>query len=175
MTRLAPVLLAALAASAFAQLRSVELRFEGVNCAPCLESLPARIQRMRGVESARVDAEKGLLTIKLAEANRIRLEQIRDTVEQDGTKARAATVALAGELAEAAPGSGRWLLKLPNGAGTFTLSFDGATPSAQYGAKAGRAIVTGTIAPLKPDPPGSPLTIVPSSIEPVDTGAAAGA
>lgn len=170
--RLLPLLLlpAALltASPALAQLRSVELKFEGVNCAPCVESLPARIQRMRGVESASVDAAKGLLTIKFAPQNRVRLEQIRDTVQQDGTKAARALITAAGTLAEDSPGSGKWQLKLPNNAGSYLISLDGAPPSAQYSGKPGRATVSGVVNTLNPEPAGSPLTLVPSSIEPVE-------
>lgn len=159
------LLLLSTALPAMAQLRSVELKFEGVNCAPCLESLPARIQRMRGVESASVDPAKGLLTVKLAASNRVRLEQIRDTVEQDGTKAIQATVSVAGQLSEESPNSGKWRLQLPGNAGAFLISFDGAPPSAQYSGKAGPAAVTGAIGTLRPEPAGSPLTIVPALIE----------
>ena len=78
------VLFFVLAASCPAQFRTVEMTFQGVGCASCLESLPSRVQRLRGVESATVDAKAGVLTVKLAEQNRVRVEQIRDFVEQDG-------------------------------------------------------------------------------------------
>jgi copper chaperone CopZ len=138
-----------------AQLRSVDLSFEGIECASCVESLPARIQRLRGVESAKVDAAKQILAVRLAAENRVRIEQIRDAVEQDGTKTREATVTIQGTLVE---DGNRWLLKVPNGS-SFEISLDGAPPSAQYSLKAGRATVTGVIKNLRV------LSITPTSIE----------
>lgn len=92
---LALVLMAA--APAPAQWRRIELRFDGVGCASCMESMPARVKRLRGVETAVVDAGMGVLTVTLAPANRVRLEQIRDFIEQDGTKAISARVEVRGE------------------------------------------------------------------------------
>jgi copper chaperone CopZ len=138
-----------------AQLRSVDLSFEGIECASCVESLPARIQRLRGVESAKVDAANQILAVRLAAENRVRLEQIRDAVEQDGTKTRQATVTIQGTLVEE---GNRWLLRVPNGS-SFEISLDGALPSAQYSLKAGRATVSGVIKNLRV------LSITPTSIE----------
>ena len=156
-----PLLLLAVAPAASAQLRTLELAFTGIECASCLESLPARIQRLRGVENAKVDAAKQILSVRFAAANRIRIEQIRDAVEQDGTKTRQATVSLAGTLAENAGG---WTLQLPNNGSRFDLSLDGAAPSVQYALKAGPALVSGVIANLRPS--SGVLAISPSAIEP---------
>lgn len=92
------ILLLALALPAAAQFTKIEIKFEGIGCASCIESLPARMQRMRGVTEATIDAKAGLLSLKLAPDNRIRLEQVRDAVEQDGTKARSARVTVRGEV-----------------------------------------------------------------------------
>ncbi len=151
------------AAPLAAQLRSVDLTFEGVNCASCVESLPARIQRMRGVESATVDAAKGILSVKLAAENRVRLEQIRDAIEQDGTKARQASISAKGTLVEQA---GRWLFKLPNGGSQFEVLLDAAAPSAQYSLKAGATMISGTVKNLRPD--AGPMAMSPLSIEAID-------
>lgn len=158
-----PLLFILFAAPLAAQLRSADLTFEGVNCASCVESLPARIQRMRGVESAKVDAAKGILSVKLAAENRIRLEQIRDAIEQDGTKARQATISARGALVEQA---GRWLFKLPHGGSQFEVTLDAGAPSAQYSLKAGTAMISGTVKNLRPE--SGPMAISPSSIESVD-------
>lgn len=85
---------------AVAEFRSMTLGFEGMGCASCIESLPARMRRMRGVESAEVNAAKGVLTIKLAAGNKIRLEQVRDAIEQDGTKVRTAAVEIEGAISK---------------------------------------------------------------------------
>ena len=158
-----PLLFILFAAPLAAQLRSADLTFEGINCASCVESLPARIQRMRGVESAKVDAAKGILSVKLAAENRVRLEQIRDAIEQDGTKARQATISAKGTLVEQA---GRWLFKLPNGGSQFEVLLDAAAPSAQYSLKAGATMISGTVKILRPE--SGPLVISPLSIEAID-------
>ncbi len=158
-----PLLFILFAAPLAAQLRSAELTFEGINCASCVESLPARIQRMRGVESAKVDAAKGILSVKLAAENRIRLEQIRDAIEQDGTKARQAAISAKGALFEQA---GRWLFKLPNGGSQFEVLLDAAAPSAQYSLKAGATMISGSVKNLRPD--AGPMALSPSSIEAID-------
>ena len=162
-----PLILAALSApaAAVAQLQTVELSFTGIECATCLDSLPARLQRLRGVESARVDAAKQRLAVKFAGQNRIRLEQIRDAVEQDGTKVRDASLTAAGLLAEATPGDGRWLLLLPNGS-QFEVSLDGGPPSVQYALKPGRVALAGSIGQVRPV--AGPMIIAVKSIEAID-------
>src|SRR5262249_34718168 len=104
------LLFAVAALPGWAQFRSIEVTFEGIGCASCMESLPGRMQRLRGVESATVDAPRGVLKIRLAEQNRVRLEQVRDMIEQDGTKTKAATVEVKGELAQV---DGKWVLQPP--------------------------------------------------------------
>ena len=102
-----------------AQFRTIEIAFEGIGCAPCIESLPSRMQRIRGVESATVDANHGILKLQLAEQNRIRLEQVRDAIEQDGTKATTAQVAAIGTLARQASA---WTLNLKGGAISYEIT-----------------------------------------------------
>jgi cation transport ATPase len=124
------------AASCAAQFRVVEISFKGVGCASCIESLPSRVQRLRGVESAAVDAQAGVLTVKLAEQNRVRLEQIRDFVEQDGAKAVRAVVEVKGEVRDEGD---RKLLQV----GSATYELEGSvSPGAQ--------LIKGDIEDLKP-------------------------
>ena len=75
-----------LAASAPAQFLSFEMEFTDSGCVPCTESMQSRLERIRGVESASIDLEKGLIHLDLAESNRIRLGPLRARVTQDGTK-----------------------------------------------------------------------------------------
>jgi copper chaperone CopZ len=118
--RVAFLLILGLAVPAAAQFRKIEIGFDGAGCGPCIESLPNRIKRMRGVESAEVDPAKGILRVALGEQNRVRLEQVRDAVEQDGTKTRWAEVELRGEVARSETG---WKLSTPGGA-AYALSGD---------------------------------------------------
>ena len=95
-----------------AQIHLLEMSFEGVNCLPCVESMPARALRIRGVESAKVDAAKGILSLQLAASNRVRVEQIRDMIQQDGTKATGVPhIEVRGTIEKA--DNGTWLLRIP--------------------------------------------------------------
>lgn len=123
MTRLLFAIFAAACASA--QIHSIEMAFEGVGCVPCVESMPSRAQRIRGVESAKVDAAKGVLTVQLAASNRVRVEQIRDVIEQDGTKARSAVIAVSGAIEKTA--EGLTVLRVPQLPAPFQLT--GAIPA----------------------------------------------
>ena len=111
-----------------------------------MESLPARMQRLRGVDSATVDAQHGVLTIRLAEQNRIRLEQVRDMIEQDGTKTKTAAVTVKGELSRT---DGKWVLRPPSLASAYEV--EAASPAA------GTYTVSGEVARLRPE--SGPLVI----------------
>lgn len=130
-----------LACPALAQFRFMEIAFEGVGCKPCAESLPERVRRIRGVESATVDLERGILTVQLAAQNRVRLEQIRDFIEQDGTKARRAKVRVTGDLQRAA--DGRLSLQPANLPASYLIETGD-------GAATGPAVVSGEAGDLKP-------------------------
>src|SRR4051794_19623604 len=91
-----------------AQFQSLEFTLEGIGCATCIESLPSRLTRLRGVESATIDAEHGIVKIQLAAENRVRLKQVRDMIEQDGTKATKAAVRVKGELSRI---DKKWVLR----------------------------------------------------------------
>jgi cation transport ATPase len=101
-------LLGALAASA--QFRAIDVSFQGTGCVTCTGTLPERVRRLRGVESAEVDAAAQVLKVRLAAQNRVRVEQVRDFVEQDGTKATKATVAATGVISK---DGDHWVLELP--------------------------------------------------------------
>ena len=137
MTARCVVLVCAAALCSFAQFRTIEMTFKGVGCASCIESLPGRVQRLRGVESATVDAGTGVLRVKLAEQNRVRVEQIRDFVEQDGTKAASAVVSATGEIREE---GGRRVIQI--GSSTYVVTNT---------ALAGVQTIAGEIVDLKPE------------------------
>ncbi len=145
------IVLLALAWPACAQFQTIDISFEGVGCASCVESLSSRMQRIRGVESATVDAASGELHLKLAVQNRVRLEQIRDAIEQDGTKVRQATVSVIGMLKSEA---GKWLLA-PGGLPTSYIVDDTKV-------EAGQMRVNGVVSDVHAGPP---LTIRASKVE----------
>ena len=128
-----------LAATAMAQFRTMEITFQGTGCISCAESLPERIRRIRGVESATVDAEKGILKVALAQENRVRIEQVRDMIEQDGTKTKGATVKVQGELTQK---GNRWILQPPSLPTTYEVQ--GQVPS-----KPGNYTIQGEIDSLR--------------------------
>jgi hypothetical protein len=96
---------------------------------------------MRGVESATVDSKKGVLTIRLARQNRVRLEQVRDFVEQDGTRATKAVVRVSGELSRE---SGKLMLQPPGLPTNYEIDSGGAKLDT------GVHVITGTATELKP-------------------------
>lgn len=109
---------------ACAQFRKIEITFQGVGCSSCVESLPDRLRRVRGVESVDVDAAKSRVTLHLGDRNRVRLEQIRDFIQQDGTKVSKASVDVTGELSET---GGKWMLSLPNVSTQYRIDAPGQT------------------------------------------------
>lgn len=121
-----------------AQFRSIKIWFNGTGCASCTESLGERMKRVRGVESAQVNTQEGTLTLELAAQNRVRLEQIRDFIEQDGTKAIRAVVRVNGDLAKSPD---RWILR-PDG---VSSSYEVTGPELNPG----RVMVTGDVRELR--------------------------
>ena len=153
--RILPILgLFTLFLPASAQFRSIEIQFDGIGCASCIESLPVRIQRMRGVTSAKVDPEKQVLKVELAATNRVRVEQVRDAIEQDGTKTTAASVRLLGNVSQS---EGKWILAPSGVPATYALS--GAIPAKL---EPGTYLVTGRIEKLRRD--SGPLVIIASQV-----------
>ena len=132
-------LLAAVAVPSLAQFRSIEIAFQGTGCVSCAESLPERIKRIRGVESATVDVAQGVLKVALAQENRVRIEQIRDMIEQDGTKAKTAIVKVQGAFTQK---GGKWILQPPSLSSSYEVQ--GQVPS-----KPGNYVVEGEIDSLR--------------------------
>lgn len=86
MVRLATlVLLGALAAPA--QFLEFRVRFDDGGCLSCAESLEGRMQRVRGVETVTLDVERGIIELKLAADNRVRLAPLISRIEQGAAKA----------------------------------------------------------------------------------------
>jgi hypothetical protein len=138
-----------------AQFRTIEITFAGNGCASCLASLPERLQRLRGVESASVDADRGVVKIALAAQNRVRPEQVRDMVEQDGTRALSATVHVRGEVSQQ---GNDWVLRTAGLAAHYRLEASGIRLAA------GTHIVRGKIADLR----AVPLVVQTTSVEAAD-------
>lgn len=68
------------------ELLRVSFRFQPTDCASCVESLSQRLRRVRGVSEVRLQAAASRVEIDLAPGNAVRLNRLREVVEQDGTK-----------------------------------------------------------------------------------------
>lgn len=160
--RLALLLVGSMGCAAlYGQAHRIEMTFTGVGCEPCIASMPARAQRLRGVDTASVDAAKGVLTVTLAAVNRVRIEQLRDLIQQDGTKAATATVEVSGVLERAAStaagvdGGAAWLLRVPQWPLPLEVLMPGGGGEGTWKPVAGQTVrVTGRISDLSPQQAG---------------------
>jgi hypothetical protein len=131
------IILLALAAPAAAQLREVVITLAPTECVNCTESLPARMQRVRGVAGAEMMTDPPRVTVRLEQDNRVRLTRLLDVVRQDGTGATAIQLTAMGEVFEQA---GAWRFRvLP---GDAALEWKGEPP-----ARAGRHEISGRMEP----------------------------
>jgi hypothetical protein len=101
---LLPLFLLLTVAPVRAELREVAFHFQPTDCASCTQSLPERFQRVRGVESVKLDVEASVLRLFLAAENRVRLSRLREALQQDGTKLLKSVITGAGECARDAEG-----------------------------------------------------------------------
>jgi hypothetical protein len=147
------------------QYREIEFRFVPTPCESCTASVPGRMSKVRGVESAEL-AGTGVLKVKLAPENRARIELLRDMIEQDGTRVKSAIVAVAGTVETEAGG---WVMHpVPNGLVLrLQLTPEQEAALRERGKDAlGRYLVRGEIRemPARQDP--TALTVV--SLSPLD-------
>ena len=116
------LLMAALPLSA--EFLRIDVAFEDIGCASCIESLQGRLARVRGVARAEIDAKCGVAALHLAARNRVRLRPLLSRITQDGTKVAQIDVIARGTI-EAAE---RGLLFHPSGlAQTYLLELKGKT------------------------------------------------
>jgi len=85
MCRLLPLLLVA-SGIASAQLVETRIEFRDNGCVPCTESLQRRLERVRGVDSVALDIDQGVIEMRFAPENRVRLLPLRARITQDGTE-----------------------------------------------------------------------------------------
>jgi copper chaperone CopZ len=82
------ILVLAIVTPARAEFRQIEVTFEGTGCISCAESLPGRLERVRGVKEVRLDLDRSTVAIKLEAGNKVRLAPLLARITQDGTKVR---------------------------------------------------------------------------------------
>lgn len=67
-----------------AEYLKIEMGFGGMECASCTEFIEGKFTRNRNVKSVHVDKQNSVLTLELKPDNKLRLEQVRDQVQQSG-------------------------------------------------------------------------------------------
>lgn len=70
-----------------AQFLEFRVRFDDGGCLSCAESLEGRLQRVRGVVKVTLDVEQGIVELKLAADNSVRLAPLMSRIEQGAAKA----------------------------------------------------------------------------------------
>jgi hypothetical protein len=106
-----------------AQFLEFQIQFDDGGCVSGAESLEDRMQRVRGVEMVTLDLAEGLIRLRLAADNRVRLVPLMSRVEQGGAKALTTTLTVKGQLIT--DGGARKLELLGSAAGqTYTLVGD---------------------------------------------------
>ena len=103
MARLAILLLLG-AMAAPAQFLEFRIRFDDGGCLSCAESLASRLQRVRGVETVTLDLERGIVKLKLAADNGVRLAPLMSRIEQGAAKALETRLVAKGLLVDGADG-----------------------------------------------------------------------
>jgi copper chaperone CopZ len=91
-------LLSLLATACFAQLHSVDIKVGGLDCASCATSVESRLKRIRGVESSKFDAERGVASVTLTPDNRVTLNAIRDALKGIGYTPGDADIVVSGTV-----------------------------------------------------------------------------
>ena len=71
---------------------------EGMDCVSCVSGLDAKLKRMRGVESVKVDAAKSLVSLKLTANNSVRMDRIRDDIKGIGFTPKRARITAIGRV-----------------------------------------------------------------------------
>ena len=127
------------------ELLLIEQRFGGMDCSSCATGLEKAFTRLRGVESAEVDAAAGVLRLRLHPRNTVQLSAVRDRIKAVGFTPDVALVEVSGlPFAE----SGRWFLALDGEARRRLLPLSISSTNLQERVMSGRSSVTlrGTIA-----------------------------
>ena len=101
-----------------AEFLSIEQKFGAMDCASCATFVENKLARNRGVESVKIDAAAGVLTVKLKSGNSVRYSQVRDFVQQSGYKPEAATVVVRGVVSKTESG---WTLEISGSKETLSV------------------------------------------------------
>lgn len=111
-----------------AQFLEFQIRFDDGGCFSCAESLQGRLQRVRGVEQVTLDLVRGIIELKLAADNSVRLAPLMSRIEQGAAKALETKLVAKGVLSGAA---GARKLELQGQAAGQVYLLEGDTSAAQ--------------------------------------------
>jgi copper chaperone CopZ len=104
-----------------AEYKRVELKILGMDCATCAHGVRVGVQKIAGVESVELSLERAEADIKLADGNRIPLDQFRRVVKGNGFAPKQARVTVRGTVREIA---GRLVLEVSGPGTSLVISPD---------------------------------------------------
>jgi copper chaperone CopZ len=96
----AALLLVLAPAAGAAGLVTVDQSVFGMDCAPCAYGVERGLKKLPGVESVRVSLNEGRSVIQFKPDAAVNLEQIRKIIRDNGFTPKAATLTVAGTLAQ---------------------------------------------------------------------------
>jgi copper chaperone CopZ len=108
-----------------AEFRRVELKILGMDCATCAHGVRVGVQKVAGVESVELSLERAEADIRLAEGNRVPLDQFRRIVKANGFEPKQARVTARGTVREIA---GKLVLEVSGPGTSLVISPDKSAP-----------------------------------------------
>jgi copper chaperone CopZ len=123
--RLAIAFALLLPAVAGAEYRRIELKILGMDCATCAHGVRNGVQRVAAVESVELSLERAEADIRLADGNRVPLDQFRRIVRANGFEPKEARVTVRGTVREIA---GKLVLEVSGPGTSLVISPDKSAP-----------------------------------------------
>ena len=104
-----------------AEYKRVELKILGMDCATCAHGVRIGVQKVAGVESVELSLKRAEADIKLADGNRVPLDQFRRVVKANGFEPKQARVTVRGTVREIA---GKLVLEVSGPGTSLVISPD---------------------------------------------------
>jgi copper chaperone CopZ len=97
--------IAAIPSIAAAELRRVEFKLEGMDCAYCNGAMGTAVGKVDGVESLELSPGRGVAIIRLKPENTVTLKELRRVIKSVGYEPRAADITATGRIVAGAAGA----------------------------------------------------------------------
>jgi copper chaperone CopZ len=136
-----------------AEFRRIQYTVAGMDCVSCVDSLTKRLKRIRGVDSAELNVQKGTAVLELARGNAVKLDLIRDEIKGAGFTPREARVVVRGKAVTA---DGRWRFEVEGSGQVYGLSAARNELIAVLQQKSGHAVTIDAVAAVPSDPHSMP-------------------